>query len=221
MIDIEKIKILPTLTIEKSMIAINSGALKIALVVNHDDKLLGTLSDGDVRRGILDKKDLNSTIEDIYSKNSIIAKPGSSKEELLNLCSKNRITQVPIVDDSNKVVDLFILEDSLSIKQHNNHVILMVGGLGTRLRPLTKNIPKPMLNVGGQPILDTIVKGFVDKGFANITMCVGYKSNIIQDYFKDGSDFNANIDYVLEDKRMGTAGALTLLNKKPSDLFLL
>ena len=219
MIDIEKIKILPTLTIEKSMIAINSGALKIALVVNHDDKLLGTLSDGDVRRGILDKKDLNSTIEDIYSKNSIIAKPGSSKEELLNLCSKNRITQVPIVDDSNKVVDLFILEDSLSIKQHNNHVILMVGGLGTRLRPLTKNIPKPMLNVGGQPILDTIVKGFVDKGFANITMCVGYKSNIIQDYFKDGSDFNANIDYVLEDKRMGTAGALTLLNKKPSEPF--
>ena len=219
MIDIEKIKILPTLTIEKSMIAINSGALKIALVVNHDDKLLGTLSDGDVRRGLLDKKDLNSPIEDIYSKNSIIAKPGSSKEELLNLCSKNRITQVPIVDDSNKVVDLFILEDSLSIKQHNNHVILMVGGLGTRLRPLTKNIPKPMLNVGGQPILDTIVKGFVDKGFANITMCVGYKSNIIQDYFKDGSDFNANIDYVLEDKRMGTAGALTLLNKKPSEPF--
>ena len=90
----------------------------------------------------------------------------------------------------------------------------MVGGLGSRLRPLTENTPKPMLSVGGKPILQTIVKGFVDKGFNKITMCLGYKSNVIQNFFKDGSEFGATIDYVEEDKQMGTAGALTLLTKK-------
>jgi len=89
-----------------------------------------------------------------------------------------------------------------------------VGGLGTRLRPLTENTPKPMLKVGGKPILETIVKRFVDSGFIKITMCLGYKSDMIQEHFKDGSDFGANISYVIEEKRMGTAGALTLLKQK-------
>ena len=90
----------------------------------------------------------------------------------------------------------------------------MVGGLGARLKPLTENIPKPMLNVGGQPILKTIVKGFVDNGFTNITMCLGYMSNVIQDYFKDGNDFGANIKYIVEERRLGTAGALSLIKEK-------
>ena len=90
----------------------------------------------------------------------------------------------------------------------------MVGGLGARLKPLTENIPKPMLNVGGQPILKTILKGFVDNGFTNITMCLGYMSNVIEDYFKDGSDFGANIKYIVEERRMGTAGALSLIKEK-------
>jgi NDP-sugar pyrophosphorylase family protein len=95
----------------------------------------------------------------------------------------------------------------------------MVGGLGTRLRPLTENTPKPMLEVGGRPILETIVKCFVDSGFTNITMCLGYKSNVIQDYFQDGGGFGANIDYIVEEKRMGTAGALTLLKKRLDNPF--
>jgi len=121
---------------------------------------------------------------------------------------------VPIIDEDWKVIDLFVIDDGLLKKQHKNHVVLMVGGLGTRLRPLTENTPKPMLEVGGKPILETIVKRFVDSGFTNITMCLGYKSNVIRDYFRDGDDFGANIDYIVEDRRMGTAGALTLLNKK-------
>jgi len=95
----------------------------------------------------------------------------------------------------------------------------MVGGLGTRLRPLTENTPKPMLKVGGKPILETIVKRFVDDGFTNITMCLGYKSNVIQDYFRDGGSFGANIDYIVEEERMGTAGALTLLEKRLDNPF--
>ena len=212
--DIEQIKIVVTSTIEKALSVIDSGAVKIALVVDTDNKLLGTLGDGDIRRGLLRKKKLNDTVEDIYFKNPTTANKGSTKEDLLRLCLINGVAQVPIIDEDWKVIDLFVIDDGLLKKQHKNHVVLMVGGLGTRLRPLTENTPKPMLEVGGKPILETIVKRFVDSGFTNITMCLGYKSNVIRDYFRDGDDFGANIDYIVEDRRMGTAGALTLLNKK-------
>ena len=217
--DIEQIKIVVTSTIEKALSVIDSGAVKIALVVDTDNKLLGTLSDGDIRRGLLRKKLLNETIEDVYFKNPTTANKGASKEDLLHLCLVNGISQVPIVDEDRKVIDLFIIDDGLQKKQHENHVVLMVGGLGTRLRPLTENTPKPMLKVGGKPILETIVKRFVDDGFTNITMCLGYKSNVIQDHFQDGSAFGANIDYIVEEKRMGTAGALTLLGKRLNNPF--
>ena len=217
--DIEQIKIVVTSTIEKALSVIDSGAVKIALVVDTDNKLLGTLSDGDIRRGLLRKKLLNETIEDVYFKNPTTANKGTQKEDLLRLCLVNGIAQVPIVDEDRKVIDLFIIDDGLQKKQHENHVVLMVGGLGTRLRPLTENTPKPMLEVGGKPILETIVKCFVDDGFTNITMCLGYKSNVIQDYFRDGSGFGANIDYIVEEKRMGTAGALTLLEKRLDNPF--
>jgi len=217
--DLEQIKIVVTSTIEKALSVIDSGAVKIALVVDSDNKLLGTLSDGDIRRGLLRKKLLNETIEDVYFKNPIAANKGTSKEDLLHLCLVNSIAQVPIVDEDRKVIDLFIIDDGLQKKQHENHVVLMLGGLGQRLRPLTENTPKPMLKVGGKPILETIVKRFVDDGFTNITMCLGYKSNVIQDYFRDGGSFGANIDYIVEEKRMGTAGALTLLEKRLDNPF--
>ena len=219
MIDVLKISLSADSTIEGALSVINSGAVKIALVVDTDNKLLGTLSDGDIRRGLLRKKLLNETIEDVYFKNPTTANKGASKEDLLHLCLVNGISQVPIVDEDRKVIDLFIIDDGLQKKQHENHVVLMVGGLGTRLRPLTENTPKPMLKVGGKPILETIVKRFVDDGFTNITMCLGYKSNVIQDYFRDGSGFGANIDYIVEEERMGTAGALTLLEKRLDNPF--
>ena len=219
MIDILKISLCIDSTIINALSAINSGSVKIALVVDSDNKLLGTLSDGDIRRALLGKKTLNETIENVYFKNPTTANKGSSKEDLLHLCLINGIAQVPVVDEDRKVIDLFIINDGTLKKQHENHVILMAGGLGTRLRPLTKNTPKPMLEVGGKPILETIVKRFVDSGFTNITMCLGYKSNVIQDYFRDGSGFGANIDYIVEEKRMGTAGALTLLEKRLDNPF--
>ena len=212
--NIEKIKILTTSTIKKALSVIDSGSVKIALVMDTNNTLLGTLSDGDVRRGLLRKKQLNDIVEDIYFKTPVTENKSSSKESLLKLCSIKRIGQVPIVDEDQKVIGLFVLDEELPKKQHENHVVLMVGGLGTRLRPLTNITPKPMLKVGDKPILETIVGRFVDSGFTNITMCLGYKSNVVKDYFKDGSDFGANIEYVVEEKRMGTAGALTLLGKK-------
>jgi len=218
MINISKICLHDNATIRAALSVINSGAVKIALVVNDDNQLLGTLSDGDIRRGILRKKTLDDSIEDIYSRDPIIAYEYHSNEELLHLCSMNRISQIPIIGDDKQIINLFFLEEELS-KEYENTVVLMVGGLGKRLRPLTENTPKPMLKVGGKPILQAIVEGFSKHGFTNITMCLGYKSNVIQDFFQDGSRFGVNIDYIIEDQRMGTAGALTLLKKKPNKSF--
>jgi nucleotidyl transferase len=111
------------------------------------------------------------------------------------------------------------IEELVEPKIKTNKVILMVGGLGTRLRPLTQDIPKPMLKVGDKPILQTIVEKFAEYGYVNIVMCVNYKSQIIRDYFGDGSKFGVNIEYVLEEQRMGTAGALSLLKNKPLEPF--
>ena len=136
MIDISKISLFADSTIVNALSVIDSGAVKIALVVDSDNKLLGTLCDGDIRRAILRKKSLNDTIEDVYFRSPTIAKKGSSKEDLLRLCSINGISQVPIVDEDRKIIDLFIIDDELLKRQHENHVVLMVGGAWYALKAI-------------------------------------------------------------------------------------
>ncbi|MDC0239199.1 nucleotidyltransferase family protein [Candidatus Thioglobus sp.] len=206
-------------TIEEAMNSIDHGNIKIVFVVDGDNKFLGTLNDGDIRRAILRGKVLTDIINDIYNSNAIFADKHTSKEALLNLCSKNHVSQIPILNKDSRVVDIFILDELLVRKQYNNSVVLMVGGLGKRMRPLTKNTPKPMLKIGKTPILHTIIKGFSKYGFTNFIMCLGYKSDVIQDYFQDGNELGVSIEYIIEDKPMGTAGALTLLKEKISEPF--
>ena len=198
---------------------IDRSSKQIALVVNDSKKLLGTVSDGDIRRALLKNVSLDSPIKNIYYRSPTTAHINDTKETIINICTRKKIHQIPIVDDMGNLVGLEILDELIAKKQRSNQVVLMVGGLGTRLRPLTENTPKPMLHVGGKPILQTIVEKFVSYGFVNIIMCVGYKSNIIQEYFGDGSRFGAHIEYVLEEKRMGTVGALGLLPQKPKEPF--
>jgi len=219
MTDFLKICLPPNSTIENALSVIDIGAIKIAVVIDLDDKLLGTLSDGDIRRGLLRKKTMSDTIEDIYRRTPTFARHGCSREDLIGLCRLNSISYIPILDDEGKLIDLFCLNDKDTKKIYSNKVVLMVGGLGTRLMPLTESTPKSMLTVGDKPILETIINGFVSSGFINITMCLGYKSKAIGDYFEDGHRFGARIDYIVEDKRMGTAGALTLLKNKPDESF--
>ena len=206
-------------SIEDTMRVIGDGNVKIALVVDKDSHLLGTVSDGDIRRALLNGSLMNDSIDNVYQINSITAKIGSNRDVLEDLCSRHIIDQIPILNQEDKVVDLFILNHMHEKRMHSNRIVLMVGGLGTRLRPLTENTPKPMLKVGDRPILQTIVEGFVKSGFSNITMCLGYKSDVIQSFFENGSMFGANIEYIVEGKRMGTAGALTLLQKKIDEPF--
>lgn len=217
--NIQNIKLNKNSPIKEALRIIDNGAMQIALVVDENDKLLGTLTDGDIRRGLLRGLDLDSSIESIIFTTPTIAKISDTKEEILKIALAKKLHQIPIVDDSGKILGIQELEELIKPKYKTNKVVLMVGGLGTRLRPLTENTPKPMLKVGNKPILQTIVEKFVEYGYINITMCVNYKSHIIQDYFGDGSAFGANIEYVFENQRMGTAGALSLLHVKPTESF--
>ncbi|MFW2612221.1 nucleotidyltransferase family protein [Aliarcobacter butzleri] len=217
--NIDNIKLNINSTIKEALQIIDNGALQIALVVDENDILIGTLTDGDIRRGLLKGLDLNSSIESIIFKMPTIAKISDTKEEILKMALSKKLHQIPIVDEKGRILGIQEIEELIKPKNKTNKVILMVGGLGTRLRPLTENTPKPMLKVGNKPILQTIVEKFAEYGYTNIVMCVNYKSHMIQDYFGDGKEFGVNIEYVLENQRMGTAGALSLLKDKPKEPF--
>jgi len=217
--DIQDILVFPDITVKKVLEIIDKSSKQIALVVDKEQKLLGTINDGDIRRGFLRGLGLEESIETIYFRTPTVANINDTKARIVWLATSKKIHQIPLLNDSGVVVGLDILDELVSNNKKSNKVILMVGGLGTRLRPLTENIPKPMLIVGNKPILQTIVENFAEYGFTNIVMCVNYKSNIIQKYFGDGSNFGVRIEYILEEKRMGTAGALSLLKEKPDEPF--
>ncbi len=206
-------------TIKHTLKIIDDEALKIAIVVDDEKKVIGTIGDGDIRRAILKGIDVSDTIENVYFRTPTLCNINEPIEKIIQIAISKKIYQVPIIDDNGCLVKIEDLGSMLSITNRPNEVILMAGGLGTRLRPLTENTPKPLLKVGNQPILETIIVNFAKYGFKNITISVNYKSEMIIDYFGDGSKFGVNISYIHEDDRLGTAGALSLLKTKPSKPF--
>ncbi|MFT7004463.1 MAG: dTDP-glucose pyrophosphorylase/predicted transcriptional regulator [Sulfurimonas sp.] len=217
--NIENLKLHISSTIKEALEIIDKAAMQIALIVDENDKLLGTLTDGDIRRGLLKGLDLNSSIESIVFKTPTIANISDTKEDILKIALAKKLHQIPIIDENGKILGIQEIDELIKPKEKTNKVVLMVGGLGTRLRPLTDNIPKPMLKVGKKPILQTIIEKFAEYGYTKIVLCVNYKFNVIQNYFKDGSEFGVTIEYVFEEQRMGTAGALSLLKNKPTEPF--
>jgi len=217
--NIENLKLDINSTIHEALQIINKGAMQIALIIDDDNKLIGTISDGDIRRALLKRIDLDSSVNSIIFRTPTIAKISDTKEDILKIALAKKLHQIPIVDDEGKILGIQEIDELIKPKEKTNKVILMVGGLGTRLRPLTDNIPKPMLKVGNKPILQTIIEKFAEYGYINIVLCVNYKSHVIQDFFKDGSEFGVSIEYIFEEQRMGTAGALSLLKSKPTEPF--
>ncbi len=206
-------------TIQEALRIIDKGAMRIAIVLDEDTRVIGTLSDGDIRRGLLNGLSLEDNIEHIYYKEPTLANINDSKELIIQKAIRRQIYQIPIVDNDGKLVKIEELSNLLKTNAKNNRVILMAGGLGTRLRPLTENLPKPLLKVGNKPILETIIENFAKYGFINITISVNYKADMIKEYFGDGSKLGVNIDYVEESKRLGTAGALSLIKERPQEPF--
>lgn len=199
---------------------INDNSLQIVLVVDQENHLCGTVTDGDTRRAVLKGIDLQNTpIEAIMNLHPHVASLGDSKDKIMAIMRSNKVRQVPIVDRDNHVVHLTTLDHLTNEPQYVNSVVIMAGGLGSRLGDLTQNCPKPLLTVGGKPVLETIIENFKMYGFVNFVLSVNYKAEMIEDYFKDGSSYNVNITYLKENKRLGTAGALGLIREKPEKPF--
>ena len=219
MINHEEITVNKNQTIKEALQIIDKGAIKIAIVLDETQKVIGTLTDGDIRRGLLNGLTLDSTIDNLYFKTPTLANINDSRESIIQKAITKRLYQIPIVDDNGRLVDIEDLATLLKVTTKRNRVILMAGGLGTRLRPLTEDIPKPLLKVGNKPILETIIENFAKYGFVNITISVNYKADMIKEYFGDGSTLGVNIDYIQETKRLGTAGALSLIANRPQEPF--
>jgi len=211
MSDWKSILVQKTKTILDVIAIIDRGGVQLALVVDENGRLLGTVTDGDVRRGILKGKGMADSVMEIMNANPITARESESTEEILKKMKDRSLLQIPVLDSDRRVVDLQILERILKGKRHENAVVLMAGGEGKRLYPLTKDTPKPLLKVGDKPILETILQNFVSQGFHNFHLSVNYKAEMIEDYFEDGSKWGCEVSYIREDSQMGTAGALSLL----------
>ncbi len=216
----KKTAIAPETSIRETIKVIDRSALQIALVVDEEDKLLGTVTDGDIRRGILKGVSLDAPVKQIYYVSPLTASIDDDPETMHRIMREQYINQLPVLDNDGKVVQLKILKDILKEKKQKNPVILMAGGLGTRLQPLTASCPKPLLKIGGTPVLETILEGFIDNGFDNFYISVNYKAEMIEDYFEDGSKWGVHIEYLKENKRLGTAGSIKLLPQKPSMPFI-
>jgi dTDP-glucose pyrophosphorylase len=197
--------------------AIDRGALQICLVTDHDGMLMGTVTDGDVRRAILGGLPLDAPAERVMRTQPLAARDTDPRHRWLEQMQVRDVRQLPLVDAAGRVVGLALRDEMLGAgPDRDNVVVLMVGGLGSRLMPLTQHTPKPLLKVGSRPILETIVEGFVAQGFRNFYFTVNYKAEMIRAHFGDGSAFGARITYVEEPDRLGTAGALALLPDRPS-----
>ncbi|MEZ8353630.1 nucleotidyltransferase family protein [Vibrio splendidus] len=209
-------------TIKQALEIINSEALRVAVVVDQKQKLLGMISDGDIRRGLLNDLTLSDSVVKVMNTSPITAKFGASKESLVELMEQKQILSVPLIDQDGRIVGLETLHSALSKDRYKNPVFIMAGGFGTRLRPLTDNCPKPMLKVGDKPILETVIKSFIKAGFNNFYISTHYMPEQIHQHFGDGSDLGVSISYVHEDAPLGTGGALGLLpDSIPRDLPLI
>ena len=217
--DWKKILVSPESPIFDAIKIIDKGSLQIALVVDDEQRLVGTVTDGDIRQGILLRKAFNEPVGEIMCKNPIIAHIKDSTNTILYKMKQADVMQVPVIDEDGCVADLKILKDLVNPPIKENPVVLMVGGFGIRLRPLTLDCPKPLLEVGEKPILETILENFIANGFRNFFFSVNYKAQMIETHFGDGSKWGGKIEYLHEAEPMGTAGALSLLLERPRTPF--
>lgn len=197
---------------------LDKGGLGIVLVTDSDGILRGTLTDGDVRRALLRHQTMDTPVSEIMCATPQVAEQHWSREKLLSVMESSRILQLPVVDVNRRVVGIETLHDMLGHKRLENPVFLMAGGFGKRLYPLTQDCPKPMLKVGGRPILELIMQDFADAGFHRFYISTHYLPEVIRDHFGDGSRWNVSIQYVHESEPLGTGGALGLLPRDEIDL---
>lgn len=214
----ESVLIGPETSLEEAVATLDRTALRIVLVVDSERRLLGTLTDGDVRRSLLKHLPLDIKISEVMCASPLTVERSWSKERMLSVMEKHQLLQLPVIDTQRRVVGLETLHGLLQKKQYDNPVFLMAGGFGSRLRPLTQNCPKPLLKIGDKPILELILEGFINAGFHRFFVSTHYMPEMIREYFGDGSRWGVSIAYIHEDEPLGTGGALGLLPHDEIDL---
>jgi dTDP-glucose pyrophosphorylase len=210
----------PKQSIRDALEIINLHALQVALVVDDNDQLQGVVTDGDIRRALLNNLTLDQSVALVMNRNPITATFDTPKQKLIRLMEQKSILAIPLIKGG-KVAGLQTLKQALNQPYYDNPVLIMAGGFGTRLRPLTDNCPKPMLKVGNKPLLEMTILNFAKAGFVNFYISTHFMPEQIKDYFGDGSRLNVNITYIHEDEPLGTGGALGLLPNDIPDLPLI
>jgi len=195
----------------ESLRIIERGAVQIALVVDEQQRLLGTLSDGDIRRAILSGETLEAPVERLMKRKFRFVRCGDDQQVVLEMMRREVLSQIPVLDEKGRVSELLLLHDLLVQSQLDNAVVIMAGGKGTRLRPHTEHCPKPMVHVDGKPILEILLEQCIASGFRQFYLSVNYLKEQIIDHFQDGKRWGVSIEYLLEDEPLGTAGSLQLL----------
>ena len=207
-------------TIQQAISNLDQVAIRIVLVVNAAGELEGTISDGDIRRGLLKGLDLTSPITNVIHRNPLVVPPEMGRELVKQLMVANKIQQIPAVDELNHVVGLHLWDEIATTPERSNLMVIMAGGVGTRMRPYTENCPKPLLLVAGKPMLEHIIERAKLEGFIHFVLAIHYLGEQIEDHFGNGDRLGVQIDYLREQSPLGTAGALGLLNPRPDAAFV-
>ncbi|MCP3672118.1 MAG: CBS domain-containing protein [Gammaproteobacteria bacterium] len=215
MYDWKAVVLRPEDTMENAIQALDREALRIVLVADTKGRLLGTITDGDIRRALIKHFGMDANLDEVMNKEPTIAQVKDGREAILAMMKEKDLLHMPIVDDAGCIVSLETLQHLIKSKKLDNPVFLMAGGFGKRLRPLTNDVPKPLLKVGSKPILEKILNQFIEKGFHNFFISTHYKAEMVREHFGDGGRWDVDIRYVHENEPLGTAGALGLL---PDDL---
>ena len=205
----------PDVHLDEAIARIDASALQVALVLNPDNTLAGVLTDGDIRRAILGGNSLHIPVSAAMNRTPTAVRASMPRDEMLALMRRKVFHHLPLLDNSGRVVGLVTVDELIGAAERPNWIVLMAGGRGTRLQPLTDERPKPLLAVGGKPILENILVSFMEQGFRRFFLAVNYKAELIRDHFGDGARWGAQIKYLEERTRLGTAGALSLLPEKP------
>lgn len=203
-------------TLREALMALEGGGAGIALVVGSDMILEGVVTDGDIRRALLSGASLADEVIGFFKKEVVTVALGSSRAEAIDLMQAMKIDQIPILDLEGHVHGVHLLHELLGAVERPNCAVIMAGGKGTRLGELTRTIPKPMLKVAGRPILERLILHFVGFGVRRIFLAVNHLSEVIEEYFEDGSRFGCQIEYLREEEPLGTGGALSLLPPLPN-----
>ena len=216
--DLWKRAILPsTATIEDAVRNLEEFGIQIVLVVDETGVLLGTVSDGDIRRKLLQKQRVDDSIMSVVHANPLVVPVMVEREVVQQIMQMNKIRQVPIIDEAGRVVGLHLWDQITAPKKRSNIMVIMAGGGGTRLRPHTENCPKPMLEIGGKPMLQHIIERAKREGFHRFVISLHYLGHMIEDYFGSGERLDVEIEYLHEDSPLGTGGALSLFTSVPDE----